>query len=154
MWIPLSTRLLHPLSYIDFSEANTQVDKRVCWYTGSWRFPGALGDNEFDSLETLLLLRIIPITHPDKTIALLGEELPGTFLARFEMQKNAQTYLTNASAPAQGQLCAEQNSPGGPVQAGIPLRVRPPYAPSHASLGKGITTHRGTGLSRVAPLDS
>jgi hypothetical protein len=71
MWIPLSACLLYPLSYIDFSEANTQVDKRVCGYTGAWRLPGALGDNEFDSLETLLLLRIIPITHTDKTIAIL-----------------------------------------------------------------------------------
>src|SRR5215475_2791317 len=71
MWIPLSACLLHPLSYSDFREANTQVDKRVCWYTGSWRLPGALGDNEFDRLETLLVLRIIPITHTDKTIAIL-----------------------------------------------------------------------------------
>jgi hypothetical protein len=71
MWIPLSACLLHPRSSIDFREANTQVDKRVCWSTGSWRLPGALGDNEFDSLETLLLLRIIPITHTDKTIARL-----------------------------------------------------------------------------------
>jgi hypothetical protein len=39
------------------------------------------------------------------------------------MQKNAHTYLTNSSAPAQGQMCAEQNSPGWPAQAGIPLRV-------------------------------
>jgi hypothetical protein len=70
MWIPLSACLLYPLSSIDFSEANTEVDKRVCWSTGSWRLPGALGDNAFDRLETLLLLRIIPITHTDKTIAI------------------------------------------------------------------------------------
>src|SRR5215470_13246886 len=96
MWIPLAACLLHPLSYIDFSEANAQVDKHVCWYTGSWRLPGTLGDNQLDRLETLLLLCIIPITHTDKTVTVLGEELPGTFLARFEMQKNAHTYLTNS----------------------------------------------------------
>jgi hypothetical protein len=48
------------------------------------------------------------------------------------MPKNAHTYLPNASAPAQGQMCAEQHFPGGPARAGIPLRVRPPSAPSHA----------------------
>jgi hypothetical protein len=132
LWIPLAACLLHPLSYLDCSEANTQVDTRVCWYPGSWRLPGPLGDKEFDSLETRLVLRIIPITHTDKPLAVRCEELPGTLLARLEMQKSAHTYLTNASAPAQGQRRAEQNPPGWPARAGLPRRVRPPYAPSHA----------------------
>src|SRR5262249_37534681 len=100
--------------------------------TGSWRLPGTLGDNQLDRLETLLLLCIIPITHTDKTVTVLGEELPGTFLARFEVQKNAHIHLTNSLTAAQGQMRAEQDSLGWPARAGIPLRVRPSYAPSHA----------------------
>ena len=76
--------------------------------------------------------RFIGMDVHKETIAVLGEELPGTFLARFEMQKNAHTYLTNSSATAQGQRRAEQNSPGWLARAGIPLRVRLPCAPSHA----------------------
>jgi hypothetical protein len=70
MGIPLAACLLYPLSSSDFSEAHTQVDKRVGWSTGAWRLPGARGDQEFDRRETLLLRRIIPIPHPDKTRAL------------------------------------------------------------------------------------
>jgi hypothetical protein len=101
LWIPLSACLLHLLSSIDFSEANTQVDQRVGWSTGGWQLPGALGDHEFDRLATLLWLRIIPLTHPDKTIAGLGEELPGTLLARCEMPA-----WRTATCPARWSTCS------------------------------------------------
>src|SRR5262249_6020463 len=125
MWMPLAACLLHPLSSIDFREAHTQGDKRVGWETGAGRLPGALGNQAFDRLATLLWLGIIPIPYPDKTIAVLGEELPGTLLARFAMQQNAPTSLINSSATAPGQRRAEQHAPGWRARAGIPLRVRP-----------------------------
>ena len=95
--------------------------------------PRVSGDNEFDSLETLLLLRIsTDNAHRQdgrRTVRGAALYLSGPVCST---QKNAHTYLINPSATAQGPMCAEQNSPGWPARAAIPLRVRPPYTPSHA----------------------